>query len=86
VTQWGDPNRSDGLYYYPYIIFHDLYDEMFYIGDNFTVQMFSKDGKCLQKLGGRAQGLFDCACGICVLDDKLYVSDCFGMRIVIFRR
>jgi len=53
-----------------------------------SVQLFSFDTKFLQRLGdkeeGEGIGQFRSADGICVVQDRLYVSDFKNSRIQVF--
>jgi len=63
---------------------------MYYIGDDISVQLFRKDGICVQRLGeelpGKGMNQFQAVFSICVFEDQLYVSDAGNERIQIFRR
>jgi len=87
MIQWGDSKESTIVY--PRSIYLDDLSEILYIGDNYSVQLFSKDGICLQRLGDRAGkniDQFDEVSGICIIDELLYVSDYYNSRIQIFKR
>jgi len=90
VTQWGSDGRDLGYFRYPFSIYHCLIEDMFYIGDNYSIQLFSPDGYCHQRIGGRIKGPkmseFSGVYGVCVIDDQLYVSDYENARIQIFFR
>jgi len=81
-TQWKQN------FYYPIAIFN--YENIFYVGDNYMVQLFTSDGFCIQRLGSKVVGdkmnQFRLAYGICCLGDRLYVSDFTNRRIQIFKR
>jgi len=63
---------------------------MIYIGDRFSLQLFSKDCVCRQRIGshkvGNGMDEFSRIYGICIVNDELYVSDSNNRRIQIFRR
>jgi len=81
--QWGTEN---GFFVLPYVIYS--YQEVFYIGDAYSVQLFDDNGNFLQKIGktknGEKSGEFDYVCGICVVKDRMYVCDSNNKRIQIF--
>jgi len=84
ITQWGSGHDSDeeGNFSLPYSIYRDI-EDMFYIGDSTSVQVFTSDGKCLQRIGQEndLKEIF----GICVVDDRLFISDRLNRRILIFK-
>jgi len=71
-------------------IYYNLLEEIFYIGDRYSVQIFTKDGNCQQRIGdqnsGNKMNQFNRIYGICVMNDQLYVSDYNNKRVQIFRR
>jgi len=91
-SKWGTGKRSttQGQFTCPFSIYYNLSEDLMYIGDNFSVQLFMKDGTCIQRLGDKINGnqmnQFNVVYGICVLDDRLYVSDYGHLRIQIFER
>jgi len=91
VTQWSKDKESriERQFYLPYTIYYYQRDQMFYIGDTYNVQLFTKDGICWQRLGDNRHGnnmnQFSDALCISISDDKLYVSDCNNKRIQLFK-
>jgi len=85
-SKWQPPNIK---FNYPYSIYNYLPEDIIYVGDDCSVQLFKKDGVCIQRLGGDIRGnqmhQFDVVFGMCVLDDRLYVSDNYNNRIQIFK-
>jgi len=90
--QWGKGVKSNEPreFAFPNCIFNDELEEIFYIGDNFRVQWFTKDGVYLQHLGGNDTGSkmneFNVIYGVSLMDDRLYVCDRYNERIQIFKR
>jgi len=86
ISQWG----KVGEFGYTYSIFYDELEKLFYIGDDSSVQLFTTEGLCVQRIGGRKIGKnmnqFDGIFGICKLDDRLIVSDESNKRMQIFLR
>jgi len=86
---WGSEGNEAEQFLYPYAI--TCYEDILYVGDQHGVQIFSSsDGNFLQKIGdkkeGTAEGQWKAAWGICVLGDRLYVSDKWNGRIQVFKR
>jgi len=87
IRHWGKKGLGDGQFSCPYSIFYD--EKILYVGDNKSVQLFTCEGKFLQKIGSKQSkemGQFKCAWGICVIEEQLYVSDYSNGRIQVFRR
>jgi len=88
-SKWGTANTK-GQFINPYGIYNHLPEDIIYVGDASSVQLFSKDGVCIQRLGeefyGSKMKQFNWVNGICVMNDRLYVSDCDNRRIQIFKR
>jgi len=88
VNQWGKGSGGTmkmGQFNYPCCIHNDASEELFYIGDRFCVQIWEKNGICLQRIddGGFE---FSWIYGVCVMNDRLYVSDDRNGQIQIFKR
>jgi len=86
---WGSEGAEPEQFSYPYAI--TFYEDIIYVGDQHGVQVFSStDGTFLQKIGdrkeGTAEGQFKASWGICILGDRLYVSDKWNGRIQVFKR
>jgi len=88
-TKWGKgiPSTEEGQFYDPYSIYN--YYDLIYVGDYCSVQIFWKDGMCIQRLGGKRSGNqmnhFSDVSALCIMDDQLYVSDYNNKRIQIFQ-
>jgi len=91
IAQWGEEKGKEiGQFWNPFSIYNNIIEEMIYIGDNFSIQLFSKDGICRQRIGSHKEGNgmdeFARIYGICIVNDELYVSDSSNKRIQICRR
>jgi len=92
VMQWGSGEEStdQGQFSNPMSIYNNLGEEIFYVGDNWSVQLFEKDGNCIQRLGqdisGNSMNQFHWITSLCVMDDRLYVCDHVNQRIQIFQK
>jgi len=89
--QWGNRGTRNGQFTSPCSIYHNIFDDVFYIGDRYSIQLFACDGKMfIQRLGSdkesRNEGDFDHAWGICAISDKLYISDRENKRIQMFKK
>jgi len=92
VSQWGNKSKGgieadfDG----PCAICYDESEKIFYIGDDYSVQLFTTHGQCIQRLGGQTWGNnmnhFDDVFSIYRINDRLYVSDFDNKRIQIFNQ
>jgi len=85
---FGKYGRSKNEFFLPYSIY--LYQSLLYIGDEFSVQIFTNDNcKFIQRIGddgvSQSEGKFSSVWGICVVDDCLYVSDTDNRRIQVFK-
>jgi len=90
-SKWRGGTKSRAQQFiYPNSIFHHSLENLIYVGDDCSVQIFSKDGVCIQRIGedkGNQMNQFRGVLGICVgEDDRLYVSDLINQRIQIFKR
>jgi len=87
-SQWGEKGGKI-KFKYPYGIFSDAIERLFYVGDRYQVHMMRMDGTCIQSLGSSFTGTdmnrFDCVLAICRIDDRLYVSDHNNKRVLVFR-
>jgi len=86
-TKWGDFGQENGQLFGPYSIYYN--DAVLYIGDRFCVSLFTSDGEFLQRIGTKEKDgnkLFECAWGLCINKDKLYVSDYRNQRFQVFER
>jgi len=77
-----------GQFRNPYSIHYS--EDCLFVGDEFCLQVFTCDGLVIQRIGGSQlgsnQGEFSYVWGICVVKDRLYVSDSENRRIQIFQR
>jgi len=66
-----------------------IWQQMLIVSDQCSVQLLSCQGEFMQRLGGKDigkdLGQFHGAWGICVVQNRLYVSDYFNSRIQAFR-
>jgi len=73
----------------PRCVCYDLL-ELFYVGDDYAIKIFTRDGTLFQRLGGYQSGngldQFWLVFSVCVMDDQLYVYDRGNRRIQIFER
>jgi len=79
-TQW---EREKG-FFYPYALYRDALEEIFYIGDSVSFQLFTNDGTFIQRISQENQ--FCNVYGLCIMDDLLYVTDNANERIHIFQK
>jgi len=84
LKQWGNGTSSteSGNFSLPYSIYHYLIDNTFYIGDYSSVQIFTKDDQCIQRI----EDTFSIVYGVAIIDEQLYISDNLNNRIQIFKR
>jgi len=85
--QWGSEGTRNGQFVRPFSICYN--EEVIYVGDNCSIQLFKCDGMFLQRIGydiGNQAGQLDGAWGICVVRDKMYVTDYGNSRIQVFQR
>jgi len=66
-----------------------LDEDLCYVGDAFGIQIFTKDGQFLYRIGKTVRGKGDCVFsgiyGILVIKDRLYVSDHNNYRLVVLQ-
>jgi len=93
VSNWGGDKAStkEGQFDNPYSIYNHEAENVIYVGDNYSVQLFKKDGVCIQRLGdtrhGNEMNQFQWVYGLCAGgDNRLYCSDLSNKRIQIFKR
>jgi len=75
----GKEGKSMGKFYLPQTIYYHVEEDIIYIGDGYSVQLFTTENLCIQRLGSK----FWKVSGMCRIDDQLYVSDA-KQRIQIF--
>jgi len=68
----------------PYSIL--LYEDFIYVSGHSSIEIFTLDGSFLSKITGKEENQIKFAKGICVIGDRLYVSESKGHRIQVFRR
>jgi len=85
LRQWGSYGKENGQFYCPSSI--SYCENIIYVGDDCSVQLFTCQGHFLQRIGGNEnEGQFNDVYGLCVVKDRLYVSDCGNNRIQVFKR
>jgi len=88
LNGWGNKGTKNSQFSWPYSI--GCYDDLLYVGDDYSVQIFTCQGTFLQRIGGNDfgtdKGQFKFAWGLCVVKDQLYVSDVKNRRIQIFKK
>jgi len=60
--------------------------KIFSVGDWNGIQVFTKEGKCIQLFGsyGKGKGEFRRVSGVCIGNDKLYIVDQGNFRIQVW--
>jgi len=92
ITKWGNGTESTevGSFSNPYSIFYHIEEEIFYVGDQNSIQLFTKDNFCLQRIGdfttGKEQFQFNYISGLCIVDERLFVCDSNNSIIQILSR
>jgi len=88
VRQWGqkDEQTNGGLYYPNAILLHE---DLLHISDCYRVQIFTKEGVFVQRLGtgtdrGSDQGEFQFPESLCVVNHRLYVANSGNGRLQVF--
>jgi len=81
LCHWG----TDGEFSRPYSVYY--WENIFFVGDDFCIQIFDENRKFLQKIGskGKENGEFRLVRGICMINNLLYVSDRDNRRIQVFK-
>jgi len=80
--QWGFYGRKPKQFIRPAGICY--WEDILYVGDIWSVQLFDCDGTFLQRLGEDVEQC-DCAWGLCVVNDRLYVCDAAKFRIQAYK-
>jgi len=75
--KWGKKGKRDGKFQFPFSIRY--YDEIIYVGDELSVQLFESCGIFKQRMS------INYASGLCLLNDRLYISEMYEHRIQVFR-
>jgi len=92
INKWGNidgvASTKIGEFKEPFIIYHHVSEDIFYVGDYYSCQLFLSDGSCLQRIGdieqGRMMNQFDEVWGISIYDNQLFINDSYNHRIQIF--
>jgi len=63
-----------------------LDEELVYIGDNNGIQVWTKESKCIQRIGCSRgnEGEFRLVRGFCIVNDKIYIVDHGNSRIQVW--
>jgi len=74
-----------GQRYFSYLQSIFLHDNRFYVGDLNGVQVFTKEGVCIDVFGdyGSTCGNFALVKGLCIVNDNLYIVDYQNKRIQV---
>jgi len=90
VSQWGENGFEKGQFTHPRSVDYDLMEDIFYVGDGYSVQLFRSSGECIQRIGGNTLGSqmneFYCVHGVFRIEDQLYACDHMNRRILVFKR
>jgi len=93
--QWGENNIKQQRFFLPISIYYHHDENTFFVGECYSVQIFTEDGTFIQQIRGweNEKDLFNeiddsCIIGtdLCVLHDQLYVVDRRNDRIRIFNK
>jgi len=82
INHWGTQGTELGQLFHPVSISYQKVDEIFYIGDERSFQLFTKEGTCIQRI----ESGFSYVYGVSIMDNHLYVCDSYNERIQIFKR
>jgi len=94
-SEWGKEGTHFGFFTWPFSIFlgsgHGRGGtDMIYVGDQLSLQLFTREGKCEQRLGETVRGQkdtqFNHVFGFVIEDSYLYVCDFLNKRIQIFEQ
>jgi len=84
-SEWGSKGTRKGQFTWgPYSIYG--WEGIWYIGDTYSIQLFTKKGICLQRIERWKDEQFGKIRGICILNNYLCVSDWVHSRIRCFRK
>jgi len=87
-NKWGSKGTGNGQFHFPGSISYSV--DVLYVGDMFSIQLFTTEGTFIQRIGSRyvgmEEGKFSVIAGICIRQNELYVSDRGNKRIQVFRR
>jgi len=82
-TEWGHQGNHEGEFQYPRSIYFN--ENILYIGDKQSIQLFDNKGLCLQRIEKFENKRISNVTGICLLQGCLCVRDCESKRISVFR-
>jgi len=86
--RWGSPGSMNGEFRFPAAI--QVAEGVVYVGDEYAIQLFTRMGKFIKRLGqteqGQHIGYFRGIYGLLLHCDRLYVSDFNNRRIQVFMR
>jgi len=77
--QWGSYGKSEGFLRLPYSICY--FNELLYVGDQYSVQVWTCEGECEQRIDTRTR-----VWGVCVIGNRIYLSKIDEDSIQVFRR
>jgi len=93
ITTWDKNPENKGMenyFTYPQYISYELSENLFYIGDVYSIQLWDNTGKRIQRIGdkyiGNKMTQFHGVYASCIMNNKLYVGDGGNKRIQIFDR
>jgi len=85
-NQWGSYGTLAGELNAPDSIYYN--EEILFVGDNDSLSLFLCNGTFLQRIGedkvGNGEGQFCGVLGVCVVKNRVYVSDTGNSRIQVF--
>jgi len=79
---WGNEGQVLGEFYHPQCI--SIYDEIWYIGDFYSIQLFTVEGLCLERIESWKSTKLDRVYSICIFQSCLFLSDNMTKRIRVF--
>jgi len=85
IAQWQDEAKDPLITLTsPRTIFY--YDKLYYVGDAYSIRVFNRSGRRLQRFGpeGNGEGGFKEVTGLCMVNAKLYVVDQGNARIQVW--
>jgi len=82
-TEWGKKGYEEGNFMEPTCIY--IYDNIYYVGDYFSIQLFTKKGHCLQRLERIDNVNISGVISICILKGCLCISEYSTRCVRVFR-
>jgi len=97
----GKKGKKKGQFTLPSVINYSSIDCLVYVADSYCIQVFNRENVCVQRIGernnreskntkqkhpSRHQLVTHLYSGICVFNEKLYVSDYLNQRIEIYKK